>query len=207
MSMNRFEKLFTALKYYLIGRDFVKAQKALQFARSYHTGKRKDKVTAEFQHQLEICMYLTTLKINPLMEEELLMVALLHDIMEDYGISMEEMEQKFGKSVTRRVWLLTKKYKGVITKPLELYFKDIADDEITSLAKGADRIHNLQTMIDVFSDEKQLSYVEEVEKYFLPMIKQAKYNFPEQGAAYFNIQLMLQNQIQLVKKSLNNKKK
>lgn len=202
--MKHFEKLFTALKYYLIGKNYYNALKALQFARTHHCGFRKDGSTPEFQHQLEICMYLMTLK-DLENEETVLTTALLHDSIEDYEISIEEIETKFGKEVTKCVWLLTKQYKNQ-KKNMDLYFEEISKNPIASLVKGADRIHNVQSMIGVFSKEKQIKYIDEVEKCFLPMIKKAKSNFPSQGAAYFNIQHMLISQVHLVRAIHEDKK-
>jgi (p)ppGpp synthase/HD superfamily hydrolase len=195
--MERFNKIYVALRYYLLGKNFHLALHALAFAKQYHTGVRKDKVSPELQHQIEIAQFITTLK--DLKDEHVtLVVALLHDVMEDYDISHAEMESKFGKEITNIVWLLTKKYKGSKKDPKD-YFEQLANDPIASIVKGADRIHNVQTMIGVFNIEKQKSYIEEVETYFIPMIKKAKYNFPEQTAAYFNIEHMLKTQVALIK--------
>jgi (p)ppGpp synthase/HD superfamily hydrolase len=187
--MEKYNKLFVALKYYLYGRNYYTALKALEFARRYHTGTRKDGTTPAFLHQIEIALYITTLK--DLKDEALsLTAALLHDVMEDYNISFQEMEGVFGKEITSIVWLLTKKHQGTVT--------ELAKDPIASVVKGADRIHNIQTMIGVFSLEKQKKYAEEVQTRFLPMIKEAKRNFPEQSAAYFNIEHMLKSQLALI---------
>lgn len=193
--MSRFEKLFVAFKYFLVGRKYYLALRALEFARTYHTGLRKNGETPEFQHQLEIAMYLSTLPNLP-QEEIVYTVAILHDILEDYPVSKEEMTQKFGKEVLDIVWILTKKYQGS-KKDEKQYFKDISENSIAALVKGADRIHNVQSMLNVFSKEKQAKYLEEVEQNFLPMIKQAKYRFPEHSGAFFNIQHMLKSQVDL----------
>jgi len=189
----RYEKMFTSLKYFLIGREYHLALKALHFARTYHTGLRKDHVTPEMLHQIEICQYLTTLR-GMQNEETVIAVALLHDIMEDYDISFEEMTAKFGSVVTEKVWLLTKKYKGE-KKDSKAYFDAISQDSIASLVKLSDRVNNLNSMIGVFTKEKQISYTTEVQTYFLQMLKQAKYNFPEQNAAYYNIQFIMETQV------------
>lgn len=196
----KFDKLFTALKYYLIGKDFNTALKALQFARQYHSGKRKDGITPEFQHQLEICHYLITLK-NLEDEESVISAALLHDVMEDYDIPVETMNKEFGKKLTNIVLTLSKKYKGKKI-PLDQYFDNISKCPIASIVKGGDRTHNLQSMIGVFSKEKQKSYMKDVEDYFLPMIKKASYNFPNQTSAYFNIKHLLKSQLELIGASL-----
>ncbi len=197
MSTKNFDKLFISLKFYLLGRRYFTALKALDFARLKHSGLRKDGVTPEFQHQIEIALYLSTLR-DVSHEESLLTVSLLHDVMEDFNISKDEMEARFGAELTKTVWLLTKKFNG-IKKDYPSYFDAIGSDAIASLVKGADRINNVQTMVGVFSEEKQKEYIHEVETYFLPMLKRAKYNFPEQTAAYYNIIHILKSQVQLVK--------
>ena len=190
-----FNKQFISLKFYLLGKRYFQALKALDFAKSYHTGKRLDNAP-EFQHQVQIALYLITLK-DIANEELVLTVALLHDVMEDYDISREEMESRFGKVTADKVWLLTKFYKGE-KKDLKKYFAAIALDPEASLAKGADRINNIQSMQGAFNFEKQKSYTAEVLERFLPMLKEAKYHFPEQSAAYFNIIHMLKSQVELL---------
>lgn len=192
-----FDKLFTALKYYLLGKGYFIALKALDFAKHYHNGFRKDGVTPELQHQIEICLYITTLP-DIQDEETALAAALLHDVMEDFDIEESVMVNKFGIEITREVRLLSKKYKGIKKSP-EYYFHDIAASSVSSIVKGSDRIHNIQSMVGVFTFEKQRKYIDEVEQYFIPMLKDAKYNFPEQSKAYFNIIHMLRNQLELIK--------
>lgn len=196
----KYEKLFTGLKYFLLGREYFVALKALQFARKYHSGTRKDGFTPEFQHQLEICHYLITLA-QVKNQEMVLTAALLHDVMEDYNIPVETMNVEFSKDITQIVLRLSKVYQGT-KKDLTSYFKEISLCPVASVVKGADRIHNLQTMGGVFSKAKQKEYIEEVKKYFLPMIKEASYNFPEQSMAYHNIKHLLKSQISFVELGL-----
>jgi (p)ppGpp synthase/HD superfamily hydrolase len=191
-----FEKRKLALKFYLLGRNYYKALEAFNFAEQHHTGLRKDGVTPEFQHQIDIALYLTTLK-DVQDEETTLAAALLHDVMEDYAVSHEEMERRFGLRLTEIVWRLTKKYKGV-EKDLPAYFEEISNDPVASLVKGADRIHNVQSMVGVFTVEHQKHYVDEVKTYFLPMLKRAKKSFPRQSPAYFNIEHLLKSQLRFL---------
>ena len=193
----KYEKLYTALKWYLLGKNFLLALAALEFARNFHSGKRKDDITPEFFHQIEIAFYLITLSgIQNI--ETVLVLAILHDVAEDYDVDEAVLEQKFGKEITRKVLILSKTYKGH-KKSMADYFEGIANDIDCSLVKGADRINNVKTMVGVFSKEKQLKYVEEVEQLFLPMLKKARNAFPSQMQAYFNIIQVLKIQIDLVK--------
>jgi (p)ppGpp synthase/HD superfamily hydrolase len=201
--MTRYEKLKISLRYWLLGMsqsnpNYLKCVEALEFASQYHTGLRKDGVTPEFEHQLVITHYIRSLINNLEYPVETICTSLLHDVPEDYDVSFEEINQKFGPIVARSVERLTKFHRGH-KKTNEEYFKGIASDIIASICKGGDRIHNLQSMVGVFNKEKQKSYVEEAEKWILPSLKEARRNFPKQELAYENIKLMMNSQIELIK--------
>jgi (p)ppGpp synthase/HD superfamily hydrolase len=191
--MNRYEKLRTALRYFLLGRGYYKAADALEFAATYHTGKRRDGRTPEFQHQIEITHYVRTLP-SLLHPEETLAVALLHDVTEDYDVPLSTIRIKYGNEIADAVARLDKN-----GKTPEYYFELIGLCPIASIVKGADRIHNLQTMVGVFTHEKQGRYVAEVEGDFLPMLKKARRLHVAQEAAYENIKHMLVSQVELIK--------
>ncbi len=195
-----FNKLLITLRYYMLGAKYYKALKALDIARSYHRGFRKDGKTPELQHQVEMCLYATTLK--DLINEELTLgTILLHDTLEDYPqATYEEIEKACGFEIADRCLILNKN-----GKTYDKYFRKIGEDCIASIVKGTDRIHNVNSMLGVFSKEKQRAYVEEVDKYFLPMLKVARNSFPEQMQAYFNISFMLRSQANLLKESFGEK--
>ena len=71
-------------------------------------------------------------------------------------------------------------------------------NKIASVVKGADRIHNVQTMIDVFTYEKQKEYIRETQEFIVPMLKEARRRFPRQEPAYENIQHVLVSQAELL---------
>lgn len=125
--------------------------KAFNYAQQHHTGKRLGG-SPELQHQVDIALYLSTLK-DVSNEEKTLSVAMLHDVVEDYNV-LKDFEGIFPSDIVKCVWLLTKPgSKGRSYEPLtpenkKKYFEQIAIDPIASLVKGADRINNVQTMAD-----------------------------------------------------------
>ena len=193
------EKLAISLRYYLLGCKYFQALKAMEFAAKFHTGTRKDGKTPEFSHQMLIVQYLRTLAPGILEPEETFSSGFLHDVCEDYDVGFDEIENKFGGKVAKSVRLLTKKYRGTIV-PEQYYYEQIAEDSIASVVKGGDRNHNISTMVGTFTKEKQLSYIEETEKFVLPMLKTARRNFPEQESVYENEKLLLKSQIVLIRK-------
>jgi len=195
--MSNYEKLFISLRYWLHGRNYMQAAEALHFAACYHQGLRKDGTTPEFEHQLRIVHYLRTLEGNLIFPEPTLTTGILHDVVEDYDVSIREINALFGERVGNAVWRLTKKKNG-IQLSMEEYYHAMEDDPIASIDKGADRIHNFQTMPGVFTVDKQREYIAETRAYILPMLKTARRKFPRQELAYENVKSMLNSQIQLI---------
>jgi (p)ppGpp synthase/HD superfamily hydrolase len=203
--MNKFDKMRTAMRYWLHGKGYHNAVRAMEYAYKHHTGIRKDGITPEFHHQVSIASYLRTLP-GLKYQEEVLAVAFLHDIVEDYGVNLKVISAEFGEEITKSVKILTKKSMTETENfelDVEVYFDKMSDCPIASVVKGGDRIHNFQTMIDVFTVQKKQDYISECETYILPMLKEARRRFPEQEPAYENIKLVLMSQIELVNVSLS----
>ena len=203
--VEQFQKLKIAMRYWLLGMSekdpmYMVALKAMEYAAEFHRNTRKDGITPEYMHQMEIAHYVRTLHNSILYPAETIAATFLHDVAEDYDVGFEEIREKFGDIITNAVILLTKKHRGE-KKTYDIYFGGMSKNPIASIVKGSDRINNLQSMIGVFTVEKQKSYIQEVETYFLPMLKQARRSFPEQEMAYENIKLMLESQCELISAS------
>lgn len=201
--MNTFQKKLLTLRQQLIGARYHHALAALEFAHRYHTGLRKDGVTPEFQHQIEIALFALTLP-DLMYRQEVIATILLHDVREDYGVTSDEIRNlffedlEFAERVVRAVENMTKEFRGV-KKDEAVLFEAMSQDPIASIAKGCDRIHNVSSMLGVFTVEKQKIYIQEVVDLFLPMLKRARRLFPHQVNAYENIKFVLQTQMDLIK--------
>ena len=196
--MDVFQKKHILMRGWLLGRGYYLASTAMDFAGGFHKHTRKAGVTPEFAHQIQIAHYTRTLSASLMDPERVLAAAFLHDVCEDYDVGFEEIEERFGKAIRQPVQLLTKKYRGTQVPP-EVYFGRMAEDPVASVVKGIDRTHNVQTMVDVFSLEKQKAYLDEMETYFLPMLKTSRRLFPSQEPAYENIKHMLSSQAELIR--------
>lgn len=191
----QYEKLRVSLRYYLLGKEYWQAADALEFAGKYHTGLRKDGKTPEFQHQIEMAHYARTLLPSLLYPEDTITAILLHDTPEDYNVKTEILATRYNDRVAYATELMDKNR----WKSQHSQFEAIAGDAIASIAKGADRMHNIQSMVGVFTKEKQDKYMNEAELLFLPMLKTARRNFVRQEAAYENIKHVLTSQIELLR--------
>jgi (p)ppGpp synthase/HD superfamily hydrolase len=200
-AIRHYKGLKKTLRYALMGRAscdprWYIAVKALDLGVKYHKGFRKDGKTPEFQHQIEIALYLLTMEKLMIDAPRTIADALLHDLGEDYGdlISFEEIGQSTDTIVQGDCSLLAKEYRGEKKSP-DQYFGPLSENFRVSLVKGADRVHNMRTMAGVFKLEKQQAYCIETREYFFDFLKLARRAFPEQEPIYENIKFMLTTQL------------
>lgn len=196
--LDSYKKQCIAIRYFMAGRKFYDAMAAMDFAIDIHVGTRKDGITPEFMHQVEIANYIRTLPIPDDLMHEVLIAVFLHDVHEDYGVSFNELAGRFAASRAMYSIMMSKIRNGEKIKQ-EKYYADLADDLVLALAKGGDRVHNVISMHCAFSPEKQLRYVHDTEKHVLPMLKAARRKFPEFEAAFENIKHVLMSHIELVR--------
>jgi len=103
-------------------------------------------------------------------------------------------------SVTKKIPVYVGDQKvHVIERDEDELFAAMANEPIGSIVKPADRSHNQKTMGGVFTADKQISYVQFTDDYIIPMINQARKNFPQQYQAYMLLQDKLESQAALVR--------
>jgi (p)ppGpp synthase/HD superfamily hydrolase len=192
-----YEKMRISLRYWLLGRRYFTALKAMEYAEKFHTGTRKDG-TPEFSHQVWQALYLRTIESTLINPELCLTTCFLHDVVEDYPVRVADITNLFGSEAGHSTDCMSKIVEG-IKKSSEDYFGTLAEDAAASVCKGVDRIHNHQSMVGAFTRLKQLSYMDETDEDILPMLKKARRLFPEQDAAYENIKHILMTQIELIR--------
>lgn len=100
--------------------------------------------------------------------------ALLHDVVEDTDMTLEDVEMEFGKKVAKIIDGLTK-ISGVFDYNSSLQAENfrkmlltLADDVRVILIKLADRLHNMRTM-DFMPREKQLKISSETVYLYAPL--------------------------------------
>ena len=158
MEAHDFNKSVVAIRYWLLAKEYYKALQAMEWAFRHHKGTRKDGVTPEISHQLSVVYYLRTLYGNLSAPEDTFCVAFLHDISEDYDVSIRSISEHFGESVAAPVRLIDRFYgsskDSKFKKTHDSYYEELSKNCIASIVKAADRIHNVQTMVGVFNKEK-----------------------------------------------------
>ncbi|MEK7162994.1 MAG: RelA/SpoT family protein [Patescibacteria group bacterium] len=124
-------------------------EKAFNFTQKAHQGQKRKSGEPYFNHCFE-----TALKISEWqLDAETIAAALLHDAIEDAGISFENLKKEFGEEIAFLVEGVTKlghlKYRTPEEKQAENLKKmllAISQDIRVILIKLADRLHNMKTL-------------------------------------------------------------
>lgn len=203
---SHFEKLFISMQYFLLGltvheAEYQVAYDAMMYGSEVHIGFRKDGITPEFQHQLEIAHLLRTLLRCMMFPAETLASVFLHDTPEDYDVEYAEMLKRFGKKVADATKMLNKYDEQGNPKPLDEYYSAMSGCPICSLVKPGDNGHNQSTM-SVFTYKKQFEYSLNIRQRSWDMIKVARRFWPQQEAAYENLKFLLRVQYNAVQAML-----
>lgn len=180
--------LKTILRTYFTEKCYAKSLTALDEVLTYK-GNRKDGVTPIYVHMLCVADFLRSFDVS----DDLFAIALLHDSTEDKFSTSNQILKTYDLDISRCVQNLDK-----TGKTEQEYYYNISDCPRCSVVKGSDRIHNLQTIVGVFSIEKQKSYIEETKRNVLPMLQKASSRFPGLTPIYLCINRILNSQIELI---------
>jgi GTP diphosphokinase / guanosine-3',5'-bis(diphosphate) 3'-diphosphatase len=138
---------------------------AARFAAEKHAQQRRKGENGEpyFNHLLEVAELIAA--SSPELDVELMMAAFLHDTVEDTGVTLQELEQRFGKDVAALVAEVTddKSLPKEIRKQLQVEHTPDKSPRAQTL-KLADKISNLRAIISSppvgWSRERKQQYFE-----------------------------------------------
>ncbi|MEW7006626.1 MULTISPECIES: RelA/SpoT family protein [unclassified Lentilitoribacter] len=145
--------------------------KAYVYAMQKHGKQTRASGDPYFSHPLEVAAILTEMKLD----EATIVVALLHDTIEDTSATRAEIDELFGEQIGRLVEGLTKieqldliSRKAKQAENLRKLLLAVADDVRVLLVKLADRLHNMRTL-DHVPPEKRQRIAEETRDIYGPL--------------------------------------
>ncbi|HCA46304.1 MAG TPA: (p)ppGpp synthetase [Armatimonadetes bacterium] len=152
--------------------DIARLKDAYQFAEAAHSEGPPRKTGHPFiSHPLAVAEILTKIEADP----ATVIAGLLHDVVEDTDVTIEQIEERFGESVAQLVdGVTTLSRLSFQTRQerqagnLRKMFLAMAEDIRVILIKLADRLHNMRTLygLDV---EKQRAMAQETIQILAPL--------------------------------------
>jgi len=175
------EQLLEKVGAYLPEEKLRLVHDAYAYANHLHAGQVRRSGEPYIQHPVTAAIYLADLNLDA----ATIAAALLHDVIEDCGATVQELEQSFGADVARLVDGVTKLTKldmmagddrgtykpGVDSSQAESLRKMLlamAEDIRVVLIKLADRLHNMSTLGSM-PEERRVAIAQETLEIYAPL--------------------------------------
>ncbi|MFL9609690.1 RelA/SpoT family protein [Methylobacillus sp. Pita2] len=164
-------QLTLRLREYLKQDDIDHIWDAYRFSAAAHEGQVRRSGEPYVIHPVSVAGILAELHLDP----PTLIAALLHDVVEDTGVTKQQIGEKFGKQVAELVDGLSKldkiEFQSATQAQAENFRKMLlamSQDVRVILVKLADRLHNMSTL-DVMKPEKQRRIARETLDIYAPI--------------------------------------
>lgn len=170
--INTKEELFDEIKKYIEKADDISLiNKAYDYASEMHKDQKRSSGEPYFVHVLNVAYELAKLKVDP----ETICAGLLHDVIEDCGVSKEDFVNDFGEGIYTIVEAVSKISNLKFTDEKEYQAANhrkiliaMAKDLRVILVKLVDRLHNMRTL-EYLPVEKQKRIAKETLEVYAPI--------------------------------------
>jgi GTP pyrophosphokinase len=144
-----YRELEQKLRAYRPKDSFAPLEKAYRFARQWHEGQTRDSGEPYMLHPILVAHILADMRMDMICMQ----TGLLHDVVEDTSVTVEQVRKEFGEEVARCVDGVTKLSKldffSAEDRQAESFRKMLlamVEDIRVILVKLADRMHNMRTL-------------------------------------------------------------
>lgn len=171
--------------------DTACISEAYKLAKENHMGQLRQTGEPYIVHPLKVAMILSDIGV----ESNIIAAAILHDVVEDTDVTIDDIREKFGEQIAKYVNAVTSVEKEyAVSSSIDEYSSDKTEMDFKSFEKlansisrdprmifalyikAADRIHNLQT-IDEMNSIKKHNKADETDRMYLPLFKHFKLNY------------------------------
>jgi len=165
------DELLAEIAEYGGGVDTEHVTRAFRFAEAAHDGQQRRSGSDFIEHPVGAARICAQLRLD----EQTLAAALLHDVVEDTEMTIEDVRAEFGEEVARLVEGVTKltriQFQSREQTEAENYRKMVvamSEDVRVILIKLADRLHNMRT-IEYLGKQKQIMKAKETLEVYAPL--------------------------------------
>ena len=163
-----YRKLEAKVREYRPKDDLSELDRAFRFARQWHEGQMRDSGDPYMAHPAMVALILAEMR----MDMVAMQTGLLHDVVEDTSVTVEQVRAAFGEDVARCVDGVTKLSKldfySAEERQAESFRKMLlamVEDIRVILVKLADRLHNMRTLGCLSPDRRERIARETIEIY------------------------------------------
>jgi guanosine-3',5'-bis(diphosphate) 3'-pyrophosphohydrolase len=171
LTVTRFRDLLRKIRSYRPNDDLELVKKAYEFSLQHHTGQIRASGQPYLVHPVQVAMVLADMRLDT----TAIAAGLLHDLVEDTKVSIDEIKAKFGEQVAHIVEGVTKISKLELASREERQAESVrkmllamVDDIRVVLIKLADRLHNMRTLQHL-SPEQQQKIARETQEIYAPI--------------------------------------
>ncbi len=153
-------------------------KKAYNFSKKAHLNQYRGSGEEYFTHPLAVADYLTQMKLD----SSTIITALLHDVVEDCEISIQNIKDEFGYEISKLVDGVTKlskldlKFGFAQAENFRKLLFASSDDIRVLLVKLADRLHNIRTINGIKNQTKRSKICYETLEIFAPLAERLGIN-------------------------------
>jgi len=196
------ENMYTRLKVFAQAENMTETYRALQYMRDQHAGqfRKRSRFSTEdvlyINHPLLMACQAHAFGIR---NDALLAAILLHDVVEDTGVTKEELP--FSDNVKEIVGLVSFSVPEGMTKQeaKKEYYRKISQNGEACVVKIIDRCNNVSTMAGSITKTKVIKYIEETEEFVLPLTEVLKNKFPQYSDIAFLVKYQIISVLETIK--------
>jgi guanosine-3',5'-bis(diphosphate) 3'-pyrophosphohydrolase len=166
------------LSNYLEPKEVTKIERAYRYAEQCHSGQLRQSGDPYITHPLAVANILADMRLD----HESLMAALLHDVIEDTGVTKGQISRRFGRTVADLVDGVSKLSEIEFETKAQLQAESfqkmtlaMSKDIRVVLVKLADRLHNMRTL-GVLPSEKRRRIARETLEIYAPIAQRLGIN-------------------------------
>ena len=167
-----YAELVRCIKKYHPSGDLTLVRRAYEIARDFHKDQKRKSGEPYIIHPLHVAIILANLELD----KESIIAGILHDVVEDTVMTLEELKDIFGEEVALLVDGVTKLTQLSWSKDkmelqaenLRKMFMAMAKDIRVILIKLSDRLHNMRTL-EYMTEAKQIEKATETMDIYAPL--------------------------------------
>jgi len=167
----KFESILAQITSFTPAQELANLKRAYDFSIDAHSKQRRYSGEPYFDHVINVAQILADLN----MDSTTIAAGLLHDVVEDTGIHIEEVAENFNEEIARLVDGVTKiselKFESREERQVESFRKmllSMAKDVRVIIIKFADRLHNMRTLEHV-PEKKRIRIAMETRDVYAPL--------------------------------------